>query len=163
MRLNTPSMNNPRRERWCRSLLDSTFKSIVAEGRPRNRGKSTSELWRHARCLGGRPWKKAASTRVCTQIFEFSATPDDDPEALAASAEPDAFPAVADRWHVFSAVAERHDFTLLQPMHSGFAFLLNTPRHLQCWILVLEQSEKFKFKMQPLLGSAWDRGVLHDS
>ena len=81
----------------CRTLLDSTCKRIAAEGRPRNRGKSTSELWRHARCLGRRPLKRAASTRVCTQMLEFSATPDDDPEVLAASAEPGACPAVAER------------------------------------------------------------------
>ena len=59
--------------------------------------------------------------------------------------------------------AEQHDLAMLQPLHYGSAFLWSTLRLLQCWILVLEQSEKLKFKMQPLLGSALDRGVLRDS
>ena len=29
--------------------------------------------------------------------------------------------------NVFSAAADRHDLTLMQPLHSGSAFLLSTP------------------------------------
>ena len=39
------------------------------------------------------------------------------------------------------AVADCHDLTVLQPLHSGSAFLLSTPRLLQCWTF-LKQTEK---------------------
>ena len=41
--------------------------------------------------------------------------------------------ALAGWWRVFAAAAERYDLTLLQPLHSGSAFLLSTPGLLQCW------------------------------
>ena len=35
--------------------------------------------------------------------------------------------AFAEKLHVFAAAADRHDLTLLQPLHSASAFLLSTP------------------------------------
>ena len=35
--------------------------------------------------------------------------------------------AFAEKLHVFAAAADRHDLTLMQPLHSGSAFLLSTP------------------------------------
>ena len=43
--------------------------------------------------------------------------------------------------NVFAAAADRHDPTLMQPLHSGFAFLLSTPWLLQCWTFVQEKRE----------------------